>query len=135
MTVTESSCQADFKIVPNLWIWWRIHWDIQDWRQGSIKKKEILKTLYLLSILATYIVALSLLSMYLLLLSSCYVRTSVIFTIAIAAILNTNQLGKTAVKIIFVISLLDLFSGVVIKQLYVPQKHSYAQHNTLAKAK
>ena len=27
------------------------------------------------------------------------------------------------------------FPGVVIKQLYVPQKHSNAQHNTLAKAK
>ena len=73
----------DKKISKLSLIWWRIHWDIQDWRQGSIKKKEILKTLYLLPILATYIVALSLLSMYLLLLSSCYVRTSVIFTIAL----------------------------------------------------
>ena len=40
-SVLESSWQADFKTDPDLWIWWRIDWDIQGWRQGSISKKSV----------------------------------------------------------------------------------------------
>ena len=41
MTVSESSWQADSKTVPDLWIWWRIDWVIQGWRQSSISKESI----------------------------------------------------------------------------------------------
>ena len=41
MTVSESSWQADSKTVPDLWIWWRIDWVIQGWRQSSIFKESI----------------------------------------------------------------------------------------------
>ena len=41
MTVLESAHHEDCKTVPDLWIWWRIDWVIQGWRQSSISKESI----------------------------------------------------------------------------------------------
>ena len=40
-SVSVSSWQADSKTDPYLWIWWRIDWDIQGWRQGFISVESV----------------------------------------------------------------------------------------------